>query len=361
MNSSANTNEHQGDSNWSTENWDNTGAISSALEHASRQYTTNRLEWEWDPMILAQHPGSDGPNEVGDGDHKSQITAGQMSSLRAYNNTISTGLPATFTQNALGIFNPAGMWNYGALDGSGVVLPLTGHLPNSLGSGIPGLAASSGGHHENIQTALDGQHHNQYLPSGMHKNHLVKREDVSDGHNAPCIGLNLGVRTYFSAEDTAVGRVAKRHRAGSPGTQIPMCQAEGCKADLSTAKHYHRRHKVCELHSKTPTVIAAGRTQRFCQQCSRFHLLAEFDEGKRSCRRRLADHNRRRRKQQPSAVSTGVGNSAEIASIRHGDEGDNGGVVSGKLPRVTTRYSVKSYNLSLKSSRSSKYIYIENG
>jgi len=93
---------------------------------------------------------------------------------------------------------------------------------------------------------------------------------VSDGHTAPCIGLNLGVRTYFSAEDTAVGRVAKRHRAGSPGTQIPMCQAEGCKADLSTAKHYHRRHKVCELHSKTPTVIAAGRTQRFCQQCSRY-------------------------------------------------------------------------------------------
>ncbi|WVZ16458.1 hypothetical protein V8G54_009440 [Vigna mungo] len=32
-----------------------------------------------------------------------------------------------------------------------------------------------------------------------------------------------------------------------------------------------------------------------------FHLLSEFDNGKRSCRKRLADHNRRRRKtQQPS-------------------------------------------------------------
>lgn len=31
---------------------------------------------------------------------------------------------------------------------------------------------------------------------------------------------------------------------------------------------------------------------------SRFHLLEEFDEGKRSCRRRLAGHNRRRRKTQ---------------------------------------------------------------
>ena len=28
----------------------------------------------------------------------------------------------------------------------------------------------------------------------------------------------------------------------------------------------------------------------------RFHILSEFDNGKRSCRKRLADHNRRRRK-----------------------------------------------------------------
>ena len=30
----------------------------------------------------------------------------------------------------------------------------------------------------------------------------------------------------------------------------------------------------------------------------RFHPLSEFDEGKRSCRRRLAGHNKRRRKTQ---------------------------------------------------------------
>lgn len=37
----------------------------------------------------------------------------------------------------------------------------------------------------------------------------------------------------------------------------------------------------------------------------RFHLLSEFDNGKRSCRKRLADHNRRRRKthQQPNPES----------------------------------------------------------
>ncbi|KAK6162585.1 hypothetical protein DH2020_002426 [Rehmannia glutinosa] len=116
------------------------------------------------------------------------------------------------------------------------------------------------------------------------------------------IGLNLGGRTYFaSSEDDFVNRLYRRSRILEPGSvNSPRCQAEGCNADLTHAKHYHRRHKVCEFHSKAATVIAAGLTQRFCQQCSRFHLLSEFDNGKRSCRKRLADHNRRRRKSQQS-------------------------------------------------------------
>ncbi|XP_030549364.1 squamosa promoter-binding protein 1-like isoform X3 [Rhodamnia argentea] len=80
------------------------------------------------------------------------------------------------------------------------------------------------------------------------------------------------------------------------GTASRNCQAEKCTADLTEAKQYHRRHKVCEQHSKAPAVVVAGLHQRFCQQCSRFHELSEFDENKRSCRRRLAGHNERRRK-----------------------------------------------------------------
>lgn len=38
----------------------------------------------------------------------------------------------------------------------------------------------------------------------------------------------------------------------------------------------------------------------------RFHALEEFDEGKRSCRRRLAGHNRRRRKTHPENPTNGV-------------------------------------------------------
>lgn len=63
----------------------------------------------------------------------------------------------------------------------------------------------------------------------------------------------------------------KRVRSGSPGTApYPMCQVDNCKEDLSNAKDYHRRHKVCELHSKSTKALVGKQMQRFCQQCSRF-------------------------------------------------------------------------------------------
>ncbi|KAG5120286.1 hypothetical protein JHK82_034706 [Glycine max] len=98
-------------------------------------------------------------------------------------------------------------------------------------------------------------------------------------------------------------------RRGSSGVSPPSCQAEMCGADLTVAKRYHRRHKVCELHSKAPSVMVAGLRQRFCQQCSRFQELAEFDEAKRSCRRRLARHNERRRKSNAETCNEGCSGS----------------------------------------------------
>ncbi|XP_019053921.1 PREDICTED: squamosa promoter-binding-like protein 6 isoform X2 [Nelumbo nucifera] len=96
---------------------------------------------------------------------------------------------------------------------------------------------------------------------------------------------------------------AKRARTTSLNSQTPFCQVHGCEMDLSSSKDYHKRHKVCEAHSKTAKVIVNGVEQRFCQQCSRFHLLSEFDDGKRSCRKRLAGHNERRRKPQLGSQS----------------------------------------------------------
>ncbi|KAG5605226.1 hypothetical protein H5410_026718 [Solanum commersonii] len=105
-------------------------------------------------------------------------------------------------------------------------------------------------------------------------------------------------------ESTSSSSSSKRAKA--PGN-IAHCLVDGCNSDLSECREYHRRHKVCEVHSKTAKVTIAGRDQRFCQQCSRFHSLVEFDDGKRSCRKRLDGHNRRRRKPQPDSMAKNSG------------------------------------------------------
>ncbi|KAJ3669315.1 hypothetical protein LUZ60_011265 [Juncus effusus] len=109
-----------------------------------------------------------------------------------------------------------------------------------------------------------------------------------------------------------IGNGGGEEREGKKGkvavqTGRPVCQVEGCGADLMGCKDYHRRHKVCETHAKASTAVVGNSVQRFCQQCSRFHLLEEFDEGKRSCRRRLAGHNKRRRKAQSDAATSALG------------------------------------------------------
>lgn len=47
----------------------------------------------------------------------------------------------------------------------------------------------------------------------------------------------------------------------------------------------------------------------------RFHGLSEFDQKKKSCRRRLNDHNARRRKPQPEAFSFG---SSRLSTMFYG-------------------------------------------
>ncbi|XP_021283617.1 squamosa promoter-binding-like protein 14 [Herrania umbratica] len=134
-------------------------------------------------------------------------------------------------------------------------------------------------------------------------NSITSKKTTAVNEDDDSLQLNLGGR--LNSVEEPVSRPNKKVRSGSPGsTNYPMCQVDNCKEDLSNAKDYHRRHKVCEVHSKATKALVGKHMQRFCQQCSRFHLLSEFDEGKRSCRRRLAGHNRRRRKTQPEDVTS---------------------------------------------------------
>ncbi|KAK4342334.1 hypothetical protein RND71_038150 [Anisodus tanguticus] len=106
--------------------------------------------------------------------------------------------------------------------------------------------------------------------------------------------------------------------SSNSSSSLRSCQAEKCSVDLSDAKQYHKRHKVCEYHAKSQVVVVAGLRQRFCQQCSRFHELMEFDESKRSCRRRLAGHNERRRKSSSSSSADQSHNNTAESSTRKG-------------------------------------------
>lgn len=85
------------------------------------------------------------------------------------------------------------------------------------------------------------------------------------------LSLKLGGESYSYAEENGNSfRNGKRGRSSSPQSQIAMCQVDECRADLSKAKDYHRRHKVCEMHSKAAKALVSRLMQRFCQQCSRF-------------------------------------------------------------------------------------------
>ncbi|KAK8949431.1 Squamosa promoter-binding-like protein 18 [Platanthera zijinensis] len=76
--------------------------------------------------------------------------------------------------------------------------------------------------------------------------------------------------TEMSSAAAAAGSQLRRSRgpSGAP-VQNVLCLVDGCNSDLSRCREYHRRHKVCEVHSKTPVVLVGGQEQRFCQQCSR--------------------------------------------------------------------------------------------
>uniref|UniRef100_A0A0D9X9M2 SBP-type domain-containing protein n=1 Tax=Leersia perrieri TaxID=77586 RepID=A0A0D9X9M2_9ORYZ len=134
-------------------------------------------------------------------------------------------------------------------------------------------------------------------------------DDDDDSASAPPpASSSKGKGAVAASASASVGKGKKgKGRAasasGAAAAVAPRCQVEGCGADLSGIKSYYCRHKVCFIHAKAPRVVVAGLEQRFCQQCSRFHLLTEFDQVKRSCRRRLAGHNERRRRPQTPLAS----------------------------------------------------------
>lgn len=73
-----------------------------------------------------------------------------------------------------------------------------------------------------------------------------------------------------------------------------VCIAHGCDALLEKA--YDKKCRTCQRHRQADTLNFNGMPHRFCQKCSRFHPIEEFDGVKRNCRQRLYEHNYRQRR-----------------------------------------------------------------
>ncbi|KAK8704114.1 hypothetical protein V6N13_047747 [Hibiscus sabdariffa] len=170
---------------------------------------------------------------------------------------------------------------------------------------VPETVAKAGSSHSSSSCS----EHNNSPGNEKGKRKLYNRKRVDDDEgddevnaDAGALNLQLGGQVYPVVDEDA--KCGKKTKVTGTVSSRAVCQVEDCRADLSKAKDYHRRHKVCEVHSKASKALVGNVMQRFCQQCSRFHFLQEFDEGKRSCRRRLAGHNRRRRKTHPDNLPT---------------------------------------------------------
>jgi len=88
------------------------------------------------------------------------------------------------------------------------------------------------------------------------------------------LSLNLGGYGYpFMVEGEEKSRkktkVIETTTAAATTSNRAVCQVQDCTADLGNAKDYHRRHKVCDVHSKATMALVGNVMQRFCQQCSR--------------------------------------------------------------------------------------------
>lgn len=86
------------------------------------------------------------------------------------------------------------------------------------------------------------------------------------------IDLKLGAQNFnptINLSGSEVSMPSKRPRETAFGSSTPFCKVLGCNKNLTNCKEYHKRHKVCEVHTKTSKVIVNGIEQRFCQQCSR--------------------------------------------------------------------------------------------
>ncbi|KAF7838827.1 squamosa promoter-binding-like protein 13A [Senna tora] len=139
---------------------------------------------------------------------------------------------------------------------------------------------------------------------GLDQAAIIDEGSSSSSKGGFCVDLKLGhngVSKVLATSSSSPSGSSKRARGmnsnnnGSHSTNVASCLVDGCNSDLGKCRDYHRRHKgssVVQVHAVQVHVGNELGQQR----------IQEFDEGKRSCRKRLDGHNRRRRKPQAEGL-----------------------------------------------------------
>ncbi|XP_011071504.1 squamosa promoter-binding-like protein 7 [Sesamum indicum] len=162
--------------------------------------------------------------------------------------------------------------------------------------------------------------------SGLEKPGRVRKRDprlVCSNFLAgrvPCACPELDEK--LEEEESALPGKKRSRMLRASGGAPARCQVPGCEVDISELKGYHKRHRVCLRCANASAVELDGESKRYCQQCGKFHILSDFDEGKRSCRRKLERHNNRRRRK-PNDSKEGMQKESQQAILVDDVSGDD--------------------------------------
>lgn len=141
-----------------------------------------------------------------------------------------------------------------------------------LGSGIPVTGGSSNSSSSCSDEVNLGAEKGKRELEKRRRVIVVEEDNNSNEEEPGSLTLKLGGQGFQVPEREVgnwEGTSGKKTKFVGGTSNRAVCQVDHCGADLSNAKDYHRRHKVCEMHSKAGKALVGNVMQRFCQQCSR--------------------------------------------------------------------------------------------
>ncbi|CAI5465260.1 unnamed protein product [Closterium sp. Yama58-4] len=295
--------------------------LMEALEEAELTGTAHRTHsatawdpnaWEWDSLMLLPHPaGTSLPTSTTESSyfplalsntqphHEAQQDSPLNSQSQAFPSLLESAAHALSAKNPdADLANPAGLFPQLDLAVSRGLALLTGDDDALQVGETAGLGPKR---KDQPPTAADSDCPNfraGRVPcecTQADAQLAVKRQRFH-GRGGPFPGARAS--SGRKGDKGARKRGADAEGAGSQatgGSGSLRCQVDGCDVLLSTLREYHQRHRVCEAHAKAGSVVHEGIVQRYCQQCGRFHPIGDFDEARRSCRRKLQRHNNLRK------------------------------------------------------------------